>query len=461
MRFLRVFERLAFGLFIVLIPVRLRTTIWELPVAGIFPDFTDALLFAADACLLAVLVLWGVRRGMGGGRISFGPGFLSWPLLAFVLLGGASWGFSEAPPMTLHHVARLGLMFGLYLYVLNEVRSLREIALPLALQVALQAVVAVTQSLLQHSLGLRSLSEYPLDPAHGGVSIVWAGERLALRAYGLTDHPNILGGSLALGLVLLAVVWWRASPGWRPVLAFTFALGAAALLLTFSRAAWVALAAGGLVMAALLVARRKLRMLGELTVLALGSLLIVLPFVLVNLPFLGMRLEIPATLPAADAPLLSPEETSFLERFALNEAAIRIFKERPLTGVGLGAFPIALHSRLPDFRFEPQPVHIVLLLAAAELGLPGGLVYLWVTLSPWAAFWLARRRVRLTPGLVAASGALAVSAVIGLFDYYLWWLPTGQFWQWLVWGLWAGFFQAAQRGQPECDQQGKQGEDAP
>ena len=43
-----------------------------------------------------------------------------------------------------------------------------------------------------------------LDPTQSGVSIVAAsgGSRL-LRAYGLTDHPNILGGCLAFGLLLL------------------------------------------------------------------------------------------------------------------------------------------------------------------------------------------------------------------------------------------------------------------
>jgi hypothetical protein len=81
----------------------------------------------------------------------------------------------------------------------------------------------------------------------------------------LSDHPNILGGCLAFGLVLLAA-WYldrssqesevRAylnSPDGSkedtrlqasPVIVATFALGCAGLLLTFSRSAWLALICG-------------------------------------------------------------------------------------------------------------------------------------------------------------------------------------------------------------------------
>jgi len=53
----------------------------------------------------------------------------------------------------------------------------------------------------QGDLGLQLLGEYRLDPAWEGVSIVWMEGLRTLRAYGLSDHPNILGGSLAFALI--------------------------------------------------------------------------------------------------------------------------------------------------------------------------------------------------------------------------------------------------------------------
>src|ERR1019366_9370942 len=98
---------------------------------------------------------------------------------------------------------RLLILAVLGLYVVNEIGSLRRVWIPIAVMVGSQAVVAIGQVLGQHSLGLAGLGEWLLAPSLG-VSVVTTieGTRV-LRGYGLADHPNILGGILAVGLVLL------------------------------------------------------------------------------------------------------------------------------------------------------------------------------------------------------------------------------------------------------------------
>ena len=62
-----------------------------------------------------------------------------------------------------------------------------------------------------------------------------------VRAYGLASHPNILGGVLAFGLLVIASA--QGDGRWtRLIRMAVFGLGVAGLFLTFSRAAWIAFA---------------------------------------------------------------------------------------------------------------------------------------------------------------------------------------------------------------------------
>jgi O-antigen ligase len=438
-------ERFLFAALIVLMPFRWRSILVKNPVPPIVSDFTDTLLFAADVCLAAVLLLWAARLAAARRKPKWGLPFVTLPLAGLTAVGALSVLWSVAPGISGMHALRLLFLLGLYLYVVNEVHSLRAIALPLAVQVAVQGVVAAAQFLMQRSVGLQAFGEYALSPDLPGVSIVWAPGRLAMRSYGLSDHPNIAGGGLALGLLLLAGVYLRAKDRARLPLSGVIFVGAAGLLFSFSRSAWGGLLAGGMALGAFLLVRRLWRELAALGLLGASGAVVLLPLVISSLPLLQMRLALPADLPDPSAVLLSPEQQSILDRVTLADLAKEMYAQNPLLGVGLGAFPVAMMEQFPGHPAAYQPVHIILLDAAVETGFFGGLCYLLLSLLPWAALWLARGRVRLTHDLAAASAALAAAAFIGLFDYYLWFLPTGRLWQWLVWGLWAAAFQKSLR----------------
>ena len=78
---------------------------------------------------------------------------------------------------------------------------------------ATQALIGIAQVLLQGPLGLPG--ELALEPTHSGAAIIAVPQRPWLRAYGMTFHPNVLGGFLAVGLVLgpiiaaLFIAVWR------------------------------------------------------------------------------------------------------------------------------------------------------------------------------------------------------------------------------------------------------------
>jgi hypothetical protein len=163
-----------------------------------------------------------------------------------------------------------------------------------------------------------------------------------------------------------------------------------------------------------------------------------LPFVLQNLNYLGVRLNYRSSFTTV------PQETQSIgERALLNQAANMIFADHALTGVGLGTLPLAMLARFPDFPVNYQPAHFVLLDAAAETGIFGALFFLVLTISPWAALFLNRRRLVFSPTLIGVSALLLSVTIIGFLDYYTWSLPPGRLWQWMTWGLWAVVYQAS------------------
>ncbi|NUM46231.1 MAG: hypothetical protein HUU38_16130, partial [Anaerolineales bacterium] len=154
--YIQLLARLSFGATIIFIPFRYRTVLFARPLPPIYRDFTDFLLFASDFFMLATLLFWGIRVLLTRKRIQTGPFFLTYPLLAVLLVAGVSVAGSVDRALSLYHFVRLVFLAGLYLYIINEVRSLKEVAIPILVQTLIQSWVGVAQTLAQHSLGLYS-----------------------------------------------------------------------------------------------------------------------------------------------------------------------------------------------------------------------------------------------------------------------------------------------------------------
>jgi O-antigen ligase len=303
------------------------------------------------------------------------------------------------------------------------------IVVPVGLMAGVQAVVGLGQVLAQRSLGLQGLGEYELDPAWAGVGVVMSDGSRLLRAYGLSDHPNILGGCLAMAALVLAGGSLARSK-WRALLGLGFGLALAGLFLTFSRAAALAFAVGF----AFLVwsawrARAQSWRRSLLILIAIGAA-VALPLGYLYRNALAGRAGTQNSFQRTFV-----ERRSMEERVALNKAANRIFAEHALTGVGLGALPQVMEDWYPVFGYYYQPAHLVLLDAAAETGLLGAAFYLLAVAAPWLALALRPRRVSLP--LIVASSALAAITVISFLDYYPWLLAPGRLMLWSIWGVWA------------------------
>jgi O-antigen ligase len=399
------------------------------PYDPIYKDYTDFLLFLPDATLSVMLLAWGWAAWLDRRPVRFGPAFVWIPLSGLTVAGLLSVIFSVDPVLSLYHAIRFVMLYLLYLYVVNEQLSLLHIGLVVGVQGAIQSVVAIGQSVTQKSLGLQALGEYALDPAWFGVSIVSDGTTRFLRAYGLTDHPNILGGCLAFGLLAVLAVYQHGDRKTRWIAAVMFVTMILGLWSTFSRAAWLAFAAGSGLMVGLEARARRPKLVTSTAILGAVSIVLLMPFALSQRTYLGARLNVGESFSGIRAEAQSMDERAFL-----NRTANTIFSRHPLTGVGLSASPVALKMEFPEFPTNYQPPHFTLLAAAVETGLLGALFYFLLMVAPWLAF-LRLRYLWARPGMIVAAGLLLAVTVVGFFDYYTWFSTAGRLWQWLAWGL--------------------------
>ena len=422
----------------VILPAWRYRVLWHLNIEDIFFELHDVILYLSDLLALLAIVMWWMtpyRRRIGGL-----PRWLVGALAGLAILATVSALWAPLGWLALYQAARLWLLFGLFLVVATAREARTALAWGLLISGAIQAFIGLTQFAFQRTLGLRVLGELVMRPEWAGASVITVNGLPTLRAYGLTQHPNLLAGCLTAAVLIGAGL--ALSPRalrWQTLAAIGLTgLSFAGLLVTFSRAAWLGLAIGGLAAFALLlrpVARKRVswRAAGATFVVlaAIGSIFLVTQWPLIR-PRLGLSVE-------------GVEIRSVDERSGLEGSAWTLIREHPSLGVGYGNFTIALWQRKPpalDAYPIYQPVHRVPLLALAELGLPGGVLWLILALGPWIAIW--RRRTTWpgpdAPFALAAgiSGALAALTVISWFDFYPWFSQQGRLLLWILWGLWAG-----------------------
>jgi hypothetical protein len=364
-----------------------------------------------------------------------GPAFVYIPLLGFLVLGLLGLPGATAPIYAAFPVVRLVLMGVFYLMLVNAPLRRELIAWPAAAAMVIQAALSVPQFLFGHTVGLYQFGETPNDSRWPGASIVALGERRWLRAYGLSQHPNILGGLAMAYLLLVSGFSLRQSGLRRLAVLGLLSVAVGTLLLTFSRAAWLGTAAGGMVLLALLFwfrrsGRQPVRK-SSLWLLAGTILAVVLAFASVAWPLLITRSGLASE---------GIEIRSLEERAMLSDAGLVLIQMRPWIGVGLGSFSEALQRLAPEtvaYYSKFTPVHNVLILATAELGFLGGLLWLCLIVSPWLALWLRRRQIEMTPWWAGLCGAMVAVIVTSFFDHYLWSFQQGRIVLWLLWGLWA------------------------
>jgi O-antigen ligase len=435
-----------------------------LPPQVLAPNGKYLPLYPSDFGALATLLLWLLAWVAGRLSALFAPSAsvgklptlqarafalrIAAPLAGLAGLAALSETQAVAPMLALKIALHLVLLLGFVLALRNLRPPAWVMVAPLALLLAAQGMLALMQAWAQSTLIGQLLFHWGFEATANqiGASVIQLGDGSRwLRAYGTFPHPNILGGFLCLALPVVAGAArrlpWRNRVAW--LLRGAAALGLVALVLCFSRGAWLGIV-GAEVWAWL--ARRQLaikiapmglrprnpparvsfRRWRSMALLALPALVLM---VVVELgPLLQSRLLLNAV------PL---EQRSVDERVILLEASAVFISQHPLLGVGAGNMPLVERSYPPTSAIA-QPAHNVPLAVGVETGLIGLLLWLIPPISLLWGVWRVRKEPLEAGGrawALTSSAALVAVLIAAQFDHYFWSQPIGRLMYWLTIGL--------------------------
>ncbi|MFA5130817.1 MAG: O-antigen ligase family protein [Patescibacteria group bacterium] len=287
-----------------------------------------------------------------------------------------------------------------------------------------QAILGIYQFLTQTSFAFKYLGMAAHNPSTLGTAVIETANGRWLRAYGGLDHPNILGGFLAIALILAAYLLAKKKmlntrrQVWSSIFLFIFYfITLYALFFTFSRSAWLALAAGFLALLIALIVNKDKWILGRFIALIFFSAALI-----------GI-----AAAPFQELLMVRIDATTRLEQKSITERTSYIFQARDLlqknflTGVGIGNYStaVAVADQNKEPAWEYQPVHNVFLLLWAEGGLFSFLSFLIFL------FFLIKNGRR----EIYAFAILAPLLILMLLDHWLFSLPFGILFFFLLLGL--------------------------
>lgn len=349
--------------------------------------------------LLPSLLLWAVNHCTTGEVKCVCPRF--WGLPAVFLACAFFSGFSSpAPAFSLMNWAFQPLMYAaIYLLILSLLSSVREKEKALYAFLA-GAICVAAYGFIQYAnvagMAADMTAQSWVDP-----------ERFPLlrrRMYSTLENPNLLGAYAVMIISILTAFFLRERQKKRKwafaVILFVLLL---CLALTYSRGAWLSLAA--IVLGLTLFYDKRF-----------GFLFFLIPLVL--LFYHGQMVE-------RFLSLFSGEDTSVGLRFALWESTIAMIEEHPLLGVGWGSYYLAY----PDYNFFIQDEHVLIFHAhnmylnmLAEVGIIGGAAFLLTFFEQGFLCWkLYRGKASLFTRTMGLGGLLMVMAiaVIGMSDHVL------------------------------------------
>jgi len=290
----------------------------------------------------------------------------------------------------------------------------RQVVATLLISLVGNSALTIAQALHQGGFGLRALQEFPLRANAAGLSVIVSGDLRWLRPYGLLPHPNILAGTLLIGCFGAAAHLFHERPRLRILGGMAALIGWGALLYTFSRAAWLGAAVGGLAFLLMVTPVLRGAIRRAVIVTAVAAAGIGIGFGIAYLPLLTARTGIGEE---------AVEMRSIADRLVFTDFAWRSIQERPIFGVGVGNFPWRASYYISETFYDLQGdnVHHVYLSAAAELGIIGASL-LVLALGAGVIGGVAGVRDAPSPATRAEKAALVAGsialAVIGGFDHY-------------------------------------------
>ncbi len=287
---------------------------------------------------------------MGRKRISPAPLAGISMALTYAFFAWSAVGLFFAPnvPFVSQELAanlRTLLIFLAIINFVNTKEDLQYLFLGFALGLFFQGSVAIHQW-LRGPVGLYFLGEQPGD---------W-------QARGTFVHPSVAGFYFSLMSVVIFRMAVYLRPRFHPLYVVAFFFGVIALYATMNRANWLGFAGAMIIMFGLDFVRGK-----ALTKKARGLLAVIAVVALIGAARYGTIIV--ERFSDSEKSMMGDHSSS---RKSLALDAWRIINDHPVTGVGLNNYKEFVNKETAGL----QIVHCSYLLVAAELGYPGGLLFI-------------------------------------------------------------------------------------
>jgi O-antigen ligase len=303
-----------------------------------------------------------------------------WLIFGLIIFSLVSIFFAPNKSVAIFAYWRFLLGVGLFWLIIGVNYNKFKLIISLILGIFLQAALGIWQFLSQSAFGNKWLGLAQHNPHDLGVSVIetFSGVRW-LRAYGGMDHPNMLGGLLVIGFLLLVYLLLENKKMNQElrirnykleyfIFYFLFIVFMTALFFSFSRGAWLAAAIGLIVYFACALikndwlAQKKLLKIILLT----GFLIFVFGSFYSDLIY------------ARTSSANRLEARSNSERVESYKTGLKVFQKHWLFGTGIGNYTLAVHNEIDNAQpgYFYQPTHDVYLLVLSEIGVFGFLSFI-------------------------------------------------------------------------------------
>lgn len=401
---------------------------------GSYIDYTTVVLYINDFLLVATLAFFVAQSILKRKMLSTLREFVHDPffiiLTIFLLAQAIAFSFH---PTTVAAASLLDIALACSLAYLASKIVRRPNAVWLLFYAIIlagfyQSLIALSQFVLQHSVGLSVLGESPFDVTTLNVAKIVVDGTTYVRAYGTFPHPNVLASFLAVSTATTLVTFftfrekilkqWSKTLFWIVLILVQFV----AALLTFSRSglSFLALLCGFFGVLFLtqnerseqdVVIKKKVRIFFFLV----GSLFFV--FIVALWSPLSTR----GTLQDSHG------DNAISERALLQDVSRETIPHSPIVGTGPRSFlqniqRYTTSHNLSLASWQSQPVHNIYLLIATESGLAGlgsFIVLIVFVLTQIVRGVLKKEAKVLQPQLLAMLCILGYLAV-GLIDHHPW-----------------------------------------
>jgi hypothetical protein len=332
------------------------------------------------------------------------------PLVGFALIGTSiimSLNISLSYSFVFHFLEGTSLIS---VFIISNL-SFKKAATVLWFGGVVQAILAFVQFCTQNIVANKWLGMAQHLPSDLGAAVIETGGHAGrwLRAYGSFGWPNSLGIYLAIIFVIGLLLYIQSDVKYRIFFLLGQIMVLTGLVLTFSRAALIAVVVGSAVYTFFILKNKK-ESRSALCIHFTCCFISCVSFAFILHPFFSARITTNSRL----------EQRSVQERVGQYTEVFQVLKipRYFFIGVGPGAYTAYLHATYPEKKvWELQPVHNVALLSLVETGV---LFFCFLALIFGYFFYYVVRKDAEYVGVVV------VLVVTGMFDHWVWSLYGGQ-----------------------------------